>query len=216
MKTSIVAALCACLCAASLSAQSNAGTSANGDFGFSSAGKSMQLRFDARRHSNGKIGGEIVLAGTVDLADQDVDGDNTPSPGSSVSVSMKVDVDCLNVSGNRATLTGIVTESSVNAYVGRRALLAVEDNGEGSKTADPDRFTWGLYGSNAPNWVASDAELLFDPGVGLTWLATDSERNDDAGIPSHKSGLVDCLTFPAASYSLEDVQKGMGNLQVRP
>jgi hypothetical protein len=108
-----------------------------------------------------------------------------------------------------------VKESSVNAYIGRRMLLTVEDGGEGANAA-PDRFTWGQYRSTAATWVASDAELELDPGVGLTWTATDAELTDDVGVPSNPPAGVDCKSFSLSSYALEDLPLGSGNIQVKP
>jgi hypothetical protein len=121
----------------------------------------------------------------------------------------------LKVQGNRAVVAGLVKESNISAYVGRRMLLTVEDGGEGNNAA-PDRYTWGQYRSTAATWVASDAELGVDPGVGLTWIATDAERTDDAGIPSTTPTGIDCQSFPLGSYALEDLPQGSGNIQVKP
>jgi hypothetical protein len=66
----------------------------------------------------------------------------------SSTLSLRVAIDCLKVNGNRAVLAGLVKESNVGAYIGRRMLLAVEDGGEGHNAA-PDRYTWGQYRSTA-------------------------------------------------------------------
>ena len=201
------------VCALPLFADS--GPSTNGSFDFAAASGPLAFEFNARLLNNGSTQGEMTVTGSVDLPDQDVDGEGVGSGAGVVDVSMTVNVDCLVVNGNRAALSGEVTESSVGAYVGRRAIMAVEDNGEG-KNAEPDRFTWGFYGSPTLTWVATAAELEFDEGVGLTWLATDFEREDDVGIPSHSSTTVDCHTFPASAYALEVLPHGAGNIQVRP
>lgn len=196
-------------------AQSNAGVSASGDFGFTAGGLAIQVQFDARRHTNGNVQGQITLAGSVELSGDDVDGEGTTSSGGTTSITLTAAVDCVNVSGNRAAISGVVAQSSVPAYLGRRVLLAVEDGGEGSKSS-PDRYTWGFYGHSPGGWVATDGELTVDPGAGLTWVATDAERDDDTGIPSHPGSIVNCQTFPATAYALEDLAKGAGNIQVRP
>ena len=201
------------VCALPLFADS--GPSTNGNFDFNAASGPLVFEFNAKLLSNGSAQGHMTVTGSADLPDQDVDGEGTGSGGGVVGVSMSVDVDCLVVNGNQAALSGVVTESSVGAYVGRRAILAVEDGGEGSKAA-PDRFTWGFYGSPSLTWVASDAELEVDEGIGLTWLATDFEREDDVGIPSHPSTTVTCNTFPASAYALEVLPHGSGNIQVKP
>jgi hypothetical protein len=194
----------------------NSGPSANGDFQFSAGGHPLSVQFDARKQNNGSTRGQMTLSGSVNVPEQDVDGEGASSGESLVSVSIQVDVDCLAVSGSGAVLSGEISDANVPAYIGRRALLAVVDNGEGVKAPARDQFMWGLYATPEMTWVASDGELEFDPGVGLTWLATDFEREDDAGIPSNPSTTVDCHSFPAGSYSFEDLPLGGGNIQVRP
>jgi len=191
------------------------GPSTNGSFEFAAASGPLEFEFNARLLNNGATQGEMTVTGSVDLPDQDVDGEGGGSGAGVVDVSLTINVDCLVVNGKRAALSGEVTQSSVDSYVGRSAILAVEDNGEG-KNADPDRFTWGFYGTSAITWVPTDAELEFDEGAGLNWIATDAEREDDVGIPSHPSTLVDCHTFPASAYALESLPHGAGNIQVKP
>jgi hypothetical protein len=193
----------------------DSGPSTNGSFDFAAASGPLVFEFNAQQQNNGNTTGEITLTGSVDLPNQDVDGEGIDSGEGVVDVSMTVSVDCLSVNGNRATLSGEVTESNIGSYVGNRAIMAVEDNGEGKN--DPlDRFTWGLYGTPDLTWVATDAELEFDEGVGLTWLATDAEREDDEGVPSNASTLVDCHSFPIGAYAFEDLPHGAGNIQVKP
>ena len=48
-------------------------------------------------------------------------------------VTLTLSLDCLRLDGNRAAMSGVVTDSTYAPYVGTRALMAVEDNGEGSK-----------------------------------------------------------------------------------
>lgn len=201
------------VCALPLFADS--GPSTNGSFEFTAASGPLEFEFNARIKNNGSTEGEITLTGSVDLPDQDVDGEGIGSGPEVVELSMTVTVDCLVVNGNHAAMSGEVTESNIASYVGRRAIMAVEDNGEGSK-APPDRFTWGFYGSPTMTWVATDAELEFDEGAGLTWLATDYEREDDVGIPSNASTTVTCQTFPTGAYAFEVLPHGSGNIQVKP
>lgn len=52
-------------------------------------------------------------------------------------VRLQVDINCLNVIGNVATLSGIVTSSNEEGLVGMEALWQVVDNGEGAG-APPD------------------------------------------------------------------------------
>lgn len=193
------------------------GQSASGGFHAVTDEGTRNIEFNAKINPDGSTSGNLKLTAPLTIPDQDVDGDGTGDPGTAgtSSVSMRVDVDCLRVEGNRAVVGGVIKESSANAYVGRRMLLTVEDGGEGAN-ANPDRYTWGQYRSTAPTWVASDAELEFDSGVGLTWIASDFERTDDVGVPSGRSNVVDCKSFSLSSYALEDLAPGSGNIQVRP
>jgi hypothetical protein len=192
----------------------DSGPSAHGNFDFAAASGPLEFKFNVKMKNN-HPDGELTVHGSVDLPDQDVDGEGSGSGAGVAALSITVDVHCFVVNGNRATMSGEVTGSNIGSYLGRTAILAVEDNGEGSKDP-PDRFTWGFYGTPALTWVPTDAELEFDEGAGLFWVATDAEREDDAGISSHPSTTVDCHTFPASAYALESLPHGSGNIQVKP
>lgn len=198
-----------------LAAQSS-GPSATGTFQFSTPGGTKSISFDARLHTPTSAGGQITFTGTESTPDQDVDGAGDGDANGNTSVSITVAVDCLVVNGNHAAMSGKITASSPGHFVGRRAILAVEDNGEGINATTPDRFSWGLYRQQARTWTPSDAELPFDNGASFNWTATDAERPDDVGIPARRSETVDCHSFGFGSYTLDDVQHGNGNIQVRP
>jgi hypothetical protein len=51
------------------------------------------------------------------------------------------DILCYNISGNRARLGGLITDSSAPELIGSEAIWSVEDNGEGSSAVVPDRAT---------------------------------------------------------------------------
>jgi hypothetical protein len=51
-----------------------------------------------------------------------------------------IEIDCLNVSGNIATMSGTVTQSQSHAAVGSDVWFVVQDNGEG-RNANPDRMS---------------------------------------------------------------------------
>jgi hypothetical protein len=190
--------------------------SASGAFHLAGDESNRKVEFNAKLHPNGSASGDLKFSGSVSIPDQDVDGDGTGDPvATAQTLSLKVDVDCLKVEENRAVLGGKVRDSNFIGYIGRRVLFTVEDGGEG-KNAAPDRYTWGQYRSTTQTWTPSDAELAFDPGVGLTWIATDFERTNDAGIPSHPPSTVDCKSFPLRSYALDDLPQGTGNVQVKP
>ncbi|MFL6248442.1 MAG: hypothetical protein ACJ74H_20635 [Thermoanaerobaculia bacterium] len=195
-------------------AAQNSGPASNGDFQFSLTGASGAIQYDARLHE-ANAQGQMTFTGAIDISNDDVDGEgSTVTPLSNVT--MTVTIDCLRIAGNRAAMSGVVTSSSYAPYVGVHALLAVEDNGEGSK-APLDKFTWGVYRHTAPGWLPTDAEVPGDIGATLTWLASDFEREDDTPVAGNQpSGPINCQTFPFGSYAFEDVPHGGGNIQVKP
>jgi len=168
------------------------------------------IEFNAKGLSGGRASGDLALTEPIALPDQDVDGAGEPEV-KETALSLRVDVDCMNVERNRAVVGGQVRESNVQSYVGRRMLLTVEDNAENA-----DRYTFGFYRSTLPTWVPSDAELKFDPGAGLTWIATDAERDDDKGISSQARDQGQCDGFPLGLYELEELPKDGGDIQVKP
>jgi len=212
-----LSSLLTCLSAPAPAAAEKGGPSASGSFRFPVAGLSQAVDFDVRTDKGGDTSGRLTFSGAAEIPDQDVDGEaGAPSGGTVTDVYYTARFDCLDVSGNRAVMSGFVTGSTLPAYIGQRVLLVVEDNGEGVNAPAPDRLTWGVYKQNVKGWTPSDAELERDPGVGLTWIAKDFEREDNAGVPSHRSDEVTCKSFPLSSYSLDAVAHGDGNIQVRP
>ena len=205
-------ALCA-LFLVSLSAVAQSGPSANGDFQFALTGATGAIQFNAKAQGSGAKG-QMTFTGTSEISNEDVDGEGTT--GSALTgASMTVDFDCLRVNGNQAAMSGVITASSVAQLVGTRALLSVEDGGEG-KNADLDKFSWGVYRASAMNWTPSDAEIPGDAGWQFSWIATDAERNDDVGVTTTRSTSVDCKSFPLGSYAFEELAHGLGNIQVKP
>ena len=190
------------------------GTSANGDFQFSLIdGELRYIQFDVRTQKNGETKGQMTFNDPAAVAGTDGDAGSADSPAG---LFVSAEFDCLQVKGNAAVMSGLITQSNALNAIGARVLLVVEDNGEGIDSPSPDKLTWGVYSESAHNWTPRDAELENDPGVGLVWLATDAERNDDAGVLSNKSKAIGCQSFPLSSYALIDVQHGFGNIQVRP
>lgn len=169
------------------------------------------IEFNATGQAAGRASGDLALTEPIALPDQDVDGAGEPEV-KETTLSVRVAVDCMKVERNRAVVGGQVRESNVQSYIGRRMLLTVEDNAE----AAPDRYTFGFYRSTSPTWVPSDAELKFDEGAGMMWIATDAERDDDKGISSQPREQGVCEAFPLASYELEDLPKDGGDVQVKP
>ena len=189
--------------------------SASGGFEAKSDLGTVSIKFNAVGYSDGRASGDLDYSGPVSVPEQDVDGDGGGDPGvKEGTLSLRVDVDCMKVEGNRAVLSGLVKSASVDTYVRRRVMLAVEDGADSKDGLD--RYTWGQYRGEEASWVASDAELDPDPGVGLTWLATDAERKDDEGVPAGRPVSIDCQAFPLGSYDLDDLAKDSGDIQVKP
>ena len=72
-------------------------------------------------------------------------------------ISFEMDIDCMTITGNRATLSGTVTSVSDNApwflFVGAHGAFSEEDNGQGNNAA-PDRFSDVLFpGFCSANYV---------------------------------------------------------------
>ena len=206
--------------------------SAHGNLHFSSDdGVLLTVHFNATVDQQGHASGDMRF--TDPAATPEVDPDNPPDsenpPGSenppvsdntqsseesTAGLSVGVVFDCALIVGNTAVMGGVVVDSTFPEDLGRRVLLAVEDNGQGSKEPR-DRVAWGIYGNPKRTWIPSDAELEEDPGVGLTWIATDAEREDDVGVPSNRGDApVDCNTFPLESYTFVDLQQGDGDVRV--
>ena len=189
--------------------------SATGGIRYTSDRGPLTIEFNARStDASGGASGILTFRAPVELPDTDED-DPFGQKGTA-DLSMKVELDCLVVAGARASMSGLVRDASVTGYTGRRMVLTVEDGGEGQR-AEPDKFTWGMYAVESARWSPSDAELSFDAGAGLTWLATDSERTDDAAISvTSRQRETDCRSFGLASYALTELPQGSGNIQVRP
>lgn len=193
-----------------------AGQSASGTYQFSfDDGYTKYTEFDAKTQADGSAAGQLTLTDEAKITLQDVDGTGDPSlqdtlPGYYI----KVDFDGLVVDKNQAVMSGTVRDSSVRDFIGQRVLFTVEDNGDNTRL--PDQLTWGIYKPVVRNWTAADAELKEDPGVGMRWIAVDAERRDEPGVVMPKSEAVNTQSFPLSSYSFAEVQKGAGDILVRP
>ena len=102
----------------------SSGPSANGQGTLTNPdGSTRHFSFHARENSDGTMDGNGVLTYGGGL------------------LKIKFDVDCLEVIGNTAQISGIVTQWSDNPDgVGRGVWFKVIDNGEGTN-ADPDEIT---------------------------------------------------------------------------
>lgn len=189
------------------------GPSASGTFQFDVGDEKPRfLEFNAREQNKGTVVGEMSF---TDPNTAVVDDPDTPI-NETLGVSMRAKFDCLKITGNRAVMSGVITESNLLNAIGLRVLLVVEDNGEGVNSPSTDKLTWGVYQSSANAWIPKDAERDDDNGASLSWLATDAERPDDVGLPSNPNRTIGCQSFPLEAYSLNDVRHGGGNVQVQP
>src|SRR3954462_15797604 len=170
------ALLLCCLAATALTTRAQ---TASGTYQFTIDDKSVKyVEFDAHRLADGSTSGSLFLSDEETIVYQDVDGAGDPSE-KYAGVYIKADLDGIVVDDNQAVMSGTVRDSSIPYLVGLRVLLTVEDNGDNTRI--PDKLTWGVYKFVKKDWVPSDAEWEKDPGVGLTWWATDAERRDDKG-----------------------------------
>ena len=174
----------------------SANTSATGGF---HAG-TTNIEFNARMTGSGV--GQMDFSGQALLDD-----------GSTAALTMKIDFDCVRIEQNHAAMSGSVRMASLDGYTGHRVILAVEDNGEGSKAA-PDGYTFGVYNAEKITWIPSDAEVKGDDGWFRTWIASDVEREDDKGVATTRDAQTDCRSFSFATYEFTEI--GGGNIQVRP
>lgn len=201
----------------SVAAAQNNGPASNGDFQFGLTGATGAIQYNARLQAAGPKG-QMTFTGAMAISNEDVDGEGS-NVTALTNVTLTVSFDCVRIAGNQAAMSGPITASSYAPYVGLRGLLAVEDNGEGSKAPALDRFTWGVYRNTAPTWFPSDEEVPGDTGWLFSWYASDSERFDDTPVlrtNGNGNGIVDCNTFPFNAYGFEEAPHGSGNIQVKP
>lgn len=228
MRKSVSILITVCLTAAfgivtSAYAPDQAGPSANGKFQFTAGDGSLRyVSFNARIHEDNSVTGEMSYTDPDAAPDSDTDN---PETSTAAGLTVKAKFDCLVINGNRAVMSGVIVESNIGAALGRRVILVVEDNEQGSKATDLDKLSWGVYKPKTMNWTPADAELENDIGASLHWTARDFERcpdaNDpenchDTGIPSNPDPTISCQSFPISSYAFVNVDHGAGNIQVKP
>src|SRR6185369_13624381 len=217
MKRIIFAAVAAVLLTSlaypALTHAGNDGPSASGTFQFAlEDGQDRFLEFSARVQNNGHTVGDMTFSDPTVVPVSDPDA----TPGASTAGALvRAKFDCLQITGNRAVMGGVISESNILSAVGLRVLLVVEDNGEGVNALN-DKLTWGIYLPQTTGWTPKDGEREDDNGASLSWIAKDFERPDDVGIPSNQSKTVGCESFSAAAYSFVDIVHGGGNVQVQP
>jgi hypothetical protein len=189
------------------------GTAVDGSFQIKSEeGSTLHIDFHATRSSAGTVNGEATFR------DDPVVSPKKPAEeaDSSQSFFFKASFDCLVINGNKAIMSGSITESSSRPYVGRRVLVVAQDNGGSADPAKTDRVTWGIYRSEQREWLASDSERGSDEVSSLSWIATDAERDDDQGILSNQEEKIGCQSFPQSAYAFISAKRGRGNVRVRP
>lgn len=178
---------------------------ANGHFQGTDGANVKNVDFTAVGGLNGSGSGNIILAGPVDLP-SDEESPNQVK-GHVENFTLHADVDCVNVNGNRAAVSGIVKQSSVDGYVGKRLLLVVEDNG-----AAGGRFTWGTYNASPIAWTPADAERAGDAGWAFSWYTSDAERPADAQVLNKRDASVNCQSLSLDSF---DLLQANGTISVR-
>jgi hypothetical protein len=212
MKTSRVIAIIALLLTCTAAAR--AAESARGSYQFTLGDRlTKYVEFDAQALASGGASGRMFYSDETQVVEQDVDGVGVPAEQHD-GFYLSADFDGLTVNGNKAVMSGTVRDSSITSLIGQRVLLTVEDNGDNSKVAD--KLTWGVYRPVKRDWTPSDADLDRDPGVGLSWHATDAEVRDDRGIEMPPDESIGTQTFAFAAYAFVDTTDGVGDLLVQP
>jgi len=72
-------------------------------------------------------------------------------------------IDCLDVSGNIATMAGYISASSNPDIVGQYAIFRVVDNGEGGKAASPDLLSLVFFRVSPPYDCTLDYVIALNP-----------------------------------------------------
>ena len=186
-----------------------------GDFRAPVSGGTMSIQVDAQTvRASGAGSGTVYFQGPVKVSDTDDEGN--PKQKTSVSaLTLKVDVDCVRINRNRATMSGVVRTSNLDTYLGRRFLLVVEDN---ASPANP-KFTWGFYRTAGATWTATDSELPADDENNRprTWTATDAEREDDTPVTVNDPHAdSECRSHLLSVDSLTEIPTGGGTVRVQP
>ena len=203
--------LCLAVVSAPLTSANNSGPASNGEFSFVLEDGAVRLvQYHARQNSDGSTNGELTYSDPTTIPESEERAFTTSG------LFVRANIDCLVIKGNKAVMSGEVTEATIVDYLGNRILLVVEDNGEGKRAADLDKLAWGLYRVVTPFWIPQDAEVPGDQGALLEWLATDFEREDDVPVPARPSKSIGCQSFPPSAFSFEVINHGGGNIQVKP
>ena len=184
--------------------------SAEGSFEITSEDTpTRRIQFNARMAASGAISGEITIQDDAAVADATTEAEASPP------FFIKAEINCLTIKGNRALLSGNVTDASIERYIGGQiVLLAVDEDGDMSQK--PDRLTWRFHKPRPKDWLATDSELGDDQINPVGWMARDSERDDDEGkVISVNNDTVRCESQLLSSSSFSDENHARGNVKVR-
>lgn len=168
------------------------------------------IEFNAETTADGRTIGEAIYQDDPQAKTQSSDDTAGDKP-----LYLRAELDCLMVKANKAVMSGSITQSSLDNYLGRRFLLVVQDNGATENPLKHDRLTWGLYRAGSKTWTVSDAERPEESGP-LSWKATDAERPEDPGAFPDNTAAVGCQTFSVSSFSFLEVAQSRGSVRVKP
>ncbi|HEX7955944.1 MAG TPA: hypothetical protein VF508_03325, partial [Pyrinomonadaceae bacterium] len=128
--TSFVLASALLLLSAAAPHAAAAGPSAGGSFQFTAGDQYLKyVKFDAQALEGGGASGSIYFSDEAEVTCGDPDAEDSQEE-THKGYYVGAEVDGLLVKDNRAVVSGLVRESSIPSLVGRRILLAVEDNGD--------------------------------------------------------------------------------------
>jgi hypothetical protein len=191
------------------------GPSVSGTFQFAAeSGPTRNIEFVARLGADGTTTGEATFRDTVPA--QSGGSATEPNPADRA-FSLKAELDCLVIQGNKAVVSGTVSASSLERYVGSRLLLVAQDGNNEANPSGKDRLTWGIYRTIQKDWLPKDSERTDEPETATAWIAKDAERPEDEGaFTDNTDHIVGCRTFPFSSFSFVDPKHGHGIIQVHP
>jgi len=169
------------------------------------------IEFGVEKSLDGQVIGDVIFQDESTVAIPETAEEKTGVKP----LFLRAQFDCLVVKANRAVMSGSITESSRDNYVGRRFLLVVQDNGGSQNPLKRDKFTFGVYRVSNNNWPISDAERP-DEAAPVSWMTTDAERPDDLGSFSQNGEIVGCQTFPISAFAFMEVGQTRGTVQIRP
>src|SRR5262245_38266981 len=177
------------------------GPSAKGKFEITESSEGSPARsieFNVEVTADGKTVGDVVFQQKKTSSES-----TSESKSEEKALYLRAECDCLLIKANKAVMSGNIVESSSDAYVGRRFLVVVQDNGATENPFKHDRLTYGVYRVLANNWLVTDSERP-DESDPVSTVATDAERPDDPGVPTNRAQDIGCQTFPLSSFSFLD------------